>query len=67
MLAIGNDEIERLPLIGKTVKCWKCKKSHKPKQATDSDGVPTGLYFFKCGGNSYLCGINGKEWRPKKK
>lgn len=67
MLAIGYDEIETLPPIGKTVKCWICKKFHTPEEAVDSDGVPSGMYFFKCGKAMYMCGINGKEWRPHKK
>lgn len=58
MIAIGNEEIDKLPPLGKTVKCWICGKRHKVKSVST-------LAFFYCGKSTYLCGINGKEWRPK--
>ena len=61
MFAIGYNEINSLPPLGKTVRCWICKKKHIHKEVKDSDGVPTGLHFFNCGKKIYLCGINGKE------
>jgi hypothetical protein len=61
MLAIGNDEIRALPKLGKTVKCWKCGKRH---QVHHSKGLSC-LAFFRCGSSTYLCGIDGKAWRPR--
>ena len=60
MLAIGNDELAKLPALGKTVKCWRCGQYHVVMQSD-----PPGLALFHCRGKSYLCGINGKAWRPK--
>ena len=58
MLAIGKDELAKLPPLGKTVKCWKCGKRHHVQAAL------AGLSLFKCKGTTYLCGIGGKAWRP---
>ena len=70
VLAIGNDEIARLPRLGKKVRCWVCGKQHPVEQGTTlgADGVrrpSSTLAFFRCGKQTYLCGINGKEWRPR--
>ena len=70
MIAIGKDELEKLPELGITVKCYMCGKWHKVKYADEvlKDGtkVPSKLLaFFKCGGKEYLCGISGKAWKPE--
>ena len=70
MLAIGNDELNEMPRLGITVKCWKCGKMHRVLYGDEimKDGIkkPSRLLaFFKCHGKLYFCGINGKEWRPK--
>ena len=67
-LAVGNDELENMPKLDKTIKCWMCGKRHKVKYGDEilSDGTkkPSKLLaFFNCGKNAYLAGINGKEWR----
>jgi len=54
--SIGNNEIEKLPPLGDTIVCWVCGEEHKVESGK--------LAFFKCGDKSYLCGIDGKEWRP---
>ena len=72
MLAIGNEELEGKPFLGKTVKCWICGKRHEHYfgKAKNADGVLEPcktLSFMKCPktGSTYLCGIDGKEFRPK--
>lgn len=72
MLAIGNDELDRMPALRKTTHCWMCGKTHKVTYGSEvlSDGtkVPSKLLaFFKCKGKPYLCGVGGKEWRPEHK
>ena len=68
-VAFGNDEIAAAPALGKTVRCWMCGKAHRVEYADkvlpDGSKVPSTLMaFFKCGKQSYLCGIDGKEMRP---
>jgi hypothetical protein len=64
MFAIGNDELARKPLLGKTVKCKLCGKRHKVEYGTTiKDGVKVEsklLAFYSCGKKSYVCGVNGK-------
>ena len=71
-VAIGNDEIAALPDLGPTIKCWACGERHEVQESReiDKDGKdigPGALNFFKCpkDGNTYMCGIGGREWRPK--
>ena len=68
-LAVGHNELADKPPLGKTVKCWLCGKRHRvsygEKVNEDGSREPSRtLAFFKCRGQAYLCGINGKEWRP---
>jgi hypothetical protein len=68
MLSVGHEELGK-PL-GKTVLCWKCGKRHHVQygETVGADGVKVPsktLAFFRCGSSAYLCGINGKEWRPR--
>ena len=70
MLAIGNRELDAAPELGRTVLCWLCGKRHLVKYGNERlpDGTsrPTkALAFFRCGRRSYLCGIRGKEVRPR--
>jgi hypothetical protein len=67
MIAIGNDELEAAPQLGKTIKCPICGNRHKVEYAEEilADGTkrPSKLLaFYRCGGNSYLAGIDGKEY-----
>jgi hypothetical protein len=67
MFAIGQDEIDNSPLLGKAIKCSMCGKRHKVRFAKDKNGNETKmLAFYKCGKDSYLCGINGKDIRRGK-
>ena len=66
MFAIGNDEIEKAPELGKTINCKRCGKKHKVKYGDEvkKDGtrVPSKLVaFVKCRKQAYLVGINGKR------
>ena len=69
MIAIGNDELVNQPDLGPTIRCWVCGQDHQVEYGTvrkDGQDVPsTTLAFMRCRGKSYLCGVNGKEWRPK--
>ena len=68
MFAIGQGEIDNSPPLGKTIKCFMCKKRHKVGFAKDKNGNETKmLAFYKCGKDSYLCGINGKDIRRRGK
>ena len=65
MIAIGNDEIESLPSVGKTAKCPKCGKMHEIKHGEEvlKDGTKVlsdMLGFVNCGKKSYLVSIEGK-------
>lgn len=60
MIAISHKELKALPPIGHTMKCWRCGEEHPVEEST-----PPGLSFFKCGGHVYVCGVDGKAWRPK--
>lgn len=65
MFAIGNDELDKLPKLGKTIRC-KCGKRHRVRYGEEvlADGTrkPSKmLAFYKCKGISYLAGINGRE------
>lgn len=68
-IAVSNDQFDAMPPISDTVQCWVCGGEHPVDKdyGTDADGnaTKTFLSFFKCGGETYLCGINGKEWRPQ--
>lgn len=66
-IAVGHGELDKARDIKGTVKCYRCGKRHRVRLAKDSDGVPTHLSFFKCGGKIYLAGINGKVFTPKVK
>ena len=64
--AIGNNELEKLKPVGETAKCPKCKKRHKVEYGKKK--MPDGHYeetkmlgFVKCGEDSYLVSVNGKE------
>lgn len=57
-IAIGNDELGEE--LGETVDCWVCGARHPVEQSE-----PPVLSFFRCGDKLYLCGIKGKEWRPR--
>lgn len=70
MLAIGNKELAKQPPVKRVVKCWKCGKNHRVTYGEevlwDGTRIPTKLLaFMKCGKNTYLCGVNGKQWRPR--
>ncbi len=68
MFAIGNDELENAPELGKSITCHICGKKHKTMYADEvmKNGTKNAsrlLAFFKCRGKSYLAGINGKDVR----
>ena len=64
-IAIGNNELGK-PL-GDTVTCGQCGKQHPveygaKKLMPDGTWQPSNLLAtYKCGSESFLCGIDGKE------
>jgi len=68
MFAIGNDEKEKAPELGKIIQCYQCGKRHRIRYGhevlKDGTKVPSDkLAFYKCGDSDYLAGINGKDIR----
>ena len=65
MLAIGNNEPKKGPL-GETIKCPHCGENHDVGYsdmvlANGTKQPSKALAFYRCGGVSYLCGIDGRE------
>lgn len=63
---MGNDEIKKAPQLGDFILCKMCGQRHKieygKKVLPDGSKIPSKLLaFYKCGDNSYLGGINGKD------
>lgn len=67
--AVGNDELEKKPPLGKTVRCRVCGEYHEVEYGKEKDPA-TGemresrlLAFYKCPktGQLYLAGIDGRE------
>jgi len=72
ILAIGNNELEGQPDIGETTACWMCGRRHPVEYGSkileNGTEIPSKLLaFFKCNGETYLCGINGKELNPPRR
>jgi hypothetical protein len=71
MFAIGNNELAKLPILGKAVTCWICGQKHDveygEKIAEDGTRQPDDVVaFFKCGDGRYVCGIKGRQLKPPK-
>ena len=67
MFAIGNDELDKAPKLGKSILC-KCGKRHKILYGNQilADGTKeksAALALYKCQGKTYLAGIHGKDIR----
>lgn len=63
MMIIGNDELG--PALEDTIKCPKCGQEHPIEYGEETlrDGTrrPSKLLaFYRCDGNLYLAGINGR-------
>ena len=70
--AIGREEINRAPKLGKIITCGMCGKRHRIKYGKkilrDGSKEPsTLLAFYKCKGNAYLAGIDGMDIRKNVK
>ena len=62
MFSIGNEELEALPVLGKTIECPHCGEVHDVQYGKGSDGRETNaIAFYKCGEVLYLCGIGGRN------
>ncbi len=67
-IAIGNDELTES--LGSHIICERCGKRHKVKYGMrvleDGTKVPSKtIAFVRCGGSTYLAGVNGKRWRAR--
>lgn len=70
MFAIGNNELGNKPAIGTHIICYSCGKRHRIQYGNEvnKDGTktPSKLFaFYKCRGELYLAGVNGKDIRKK--
>lgn len=66
MFAIGCDEPEKNPLLGRTITCRVCGEDHRvlngKSQNSDGEWVESGIVqYFLCKGTPYLCGIGGRS------
>lgn len=62
VLALGNQELDALPLLGRKIRCPQCGKNHEVQYALDDEGVVLlNLGFYKCRDKTYLCGVAGKD------
>lgn len=59
MLAIGKNELGQV--LTDTIICPHCQQEHSVELSKTMDGKPGSLSFFKCGDNTYLCGIEGQS------
>ncbi len=65
MLTVGNNVLEKAARVEGLIECNKCGESHCIEYGEEilADGTLKKsklLAFYKCGGKSYLAGINGK-------
>lgn len=68
--AIGNDELDRLPVAGDGVVCKICGKTHPIEFGTSKSLMPDGSWsrptvsrlagFYTCGKDTYLASIDGR-------
>ena len=70
MFSISSDELDKSPPItGRTIVCDRCGETHELIADTDPDTgnpKPLDLAFliaYRCGGELYLAGFNGKDIR----
>jgi hypothetical protein len=65
-VAFGNEELAKLPTLGKKVLCPRCGKMHKVifgKRKLDN-GIEIeskAIAFVKCRGRLFLAGVDGKD------
>jgi len=65
-IAFGNDELEKMPDLGKEAVCPHCGKKHKVEYGKKvlGDGTKVEdktLAYVQCGDEVYLVGVNGKD------
>lgn len=65
-IAFGNDELKKMPDLGKEVVCPHCGRKHKVEYGKKvlSDGKKVEdkmLAYVQCGDEVYLVGVNGKD------
>lgn len=68
MFSIGNNELKEAPPLCKTIACYQCGGVHEivygKKVLPDGTEVESKLLaFYRCGGKTYLVGIDGKDIR----
>jgi len=67
MFAIGNNELNELPVLKKLIYCDRCKHKHRIQYAKDKYGSTNHtIAFIHCDdGEDYLVGVAGKDIRSK--
>ena len=61
-ISITRQEMYKLPPLGKTIRCPTCGKRHRVKESWNlirEDDLR--VEYYKCRGQTYLCGINGRK------
>ena len=65
--AIGEGEIQDAPTLGSKIVCSMCGKTHNirhgEKEINGKRVKSKRLAYYKCRGEAYLAGINGKDIR----
>lgn len=67
MLAIGNNELGAE--VGETAQCPHCGTAYHVEYGVDAEtGLPTNIIgFVRCGSDSYLVAVGGREYQPRKR
>ena len=64
MISIGNDELKECEILGDFILCDKCGERHKITTWKSEDGF-TSISTYKCGVETYMAGIDGKDIRSR--
>ena len=56
-IVIGNSELGGK--LGETINCPHCGSDHEIKNTQDN-GEPSIIDWYKCGKDTYMCGIQGR-------
>jgi len=68
MLTLGNEELEEAPSVGDFILCTSCGERHRVNCSSSVKGnenCKTTLQTYKCGGKTYLVGVDRKDVRKE--
>lgn len=65
-VSFGNEELAKLPALGKKVLCPRCGKTHRvtygKRKLDDGTEVENRtIAFYKCRGKLFLASVDGKD------